>query len=498
MSRFDGTAHHLRIKSSNGFDDPDDDHGEDLGVQAPLETRPWSRRPRARLSVRAFLIVVLIAGGGLGWLVHGARVQREAVAAIERGRGDVRYDCQGPASFKKSLATWMWRRLGSRGRDYWDYLFDVVYVGVRDDPGRTMDEVAQLGRLKQLSFECAEVDFRQVAEDDDRQPYLIGASLEKLEGLTGLERLSFDVAPLLTDADLAHLEGLTALRVLQLPASSGCQVTDAGLVHLEGLTALSFLDLEKHARLTSAGLAHLRGMTRLNQLWMSGTRVDDLTPIAHLAGLMALRLDGTPITDAGLAPVAGFTRPATLSLAGTPITDAGLAHLRNLARLKSLRLDGTHVTDAGLSHLAGLASLQHLYLADTCATDAALVRLAGLSSLTSLGLYGTKVTDEGLAHLAAIRPLTRLNLGKTRVTDAGLVHLAGLGSLAELNVVETRITAAGLQRLAGLPGLKELVIGGDQGTDAEIAALREARPGLQVLDLLPDGTSDGEWRRREP
>jgi hypothetical protein len=45
--------------------------------------RPW--RKYMRISVRGLVVAVLVLGGGFGWVVNRARVQREAVAAIERG-----------------------------------------------------------------------------------------------------------------------------------------------------------------------------------------------------------------------------------------------------------------------------------------------------------------------------------------------------------------------------------------------------------------------------
>ena len=48
-----------------------------------------SCRRRLRLSVRALMVLVLITGGGLGWLVYSARIQRDAIAAIQRGRIDL-------------------------------------------------------------------------------------------------------------------------------------------------------------------------------------------------------------------------------------------------------------------------------------------------------------------------------------------------------------------------------------------------------------------------
>jgi hypothetical protein len=44
-----------------------------------------------RISVRVFIVPVLVAGAGLGWVVRTARVQREVVMAITRAGGSVQY-----------------------------------------------------------------------------------------------------------------------------------------------------------------------------------------------------------------------------------------------------------------------------------------------------------------------------------------------------------------------------------------------------------------------
>jgi hypothetical protein len=46
-----------------------------------------------RFSLRGLLVLVLLIGGGLGWL-RSVRDQRDAVAAIQKARGRVSYDWQ--------------------------------------------------------------------------------------------------------------------------------------------------------------------------------------------------------------------------------------------------------------------------------------------------------------------------------------------------------------------------------------------------------------------
>ncbi len=50
---------------------------------------PWRRYVRVRM--RSMIVLVLLVGGGLGWTVRSARIQRDAIAAIEKADGNVRY-----------------------------------------------------------------------------------------------------------------------------------------------------------------------------------------------------------------------------------------------------------------------------------------------------------------------------------------------------------------------------------------------------------------------
>jgi hypothetical protein len=205
------------------------------------------------------MILVLILGCGLGWIAHliyKARVQREAVAAIERAGGLALYD-------------WQWRDGAFvRGRPWWPRWLE-------HHPG--IDSLSTVVR----------VDF-----DDG----LSDAKLEMVGRLPGIEDLeSFESS--VTDAGLAHLQGLTRLKNLDL---SGSKITDAGLVYLKGLKSLQDLDLSDTG-ITDAGLVHLRGLTGLRALSLRNTEVGE-AGVVHLKGLTGLRsldLLGTKVDDFG-------------------------------------------------------------------------------------------------------------------------------------------------------------------------------------------------------
>ena len=165
------------------------------------QAKPISRRWRRflRFSLRGMIVIVLVIGVSLGWLVRCARIQREAVAAIEKSGGWVMYDCE--------------LKDGSRfgERESWGPTWLVNMIGV-DYFGNVV--VVDMWRASELNLSYTQV----------------------------------------SDAGLVHLRGLTNLSELNLGFT---QVSDAGLVHLARLTKLSSLNLFR-SHVTEAGVKALR------------------------------------------------------------------------------------------------------------------------------------------------------------------------------------------------------------------------------------------------
>jgi hypothetical protein len=284
-----------------------------------IESTPVSRR-RLVLSLRALMVAVLVVGGFLGWLMHQARVKRNAVAAIDRSGGRAFYDWQlGPVG---NLATNP-RSPGPR------WLVDPVGAEFFGD-----------------------------------------ADVGALEPLTNLVSLRIRGSRL-TDAGMARLSGLTRLTLLDV---SSAPITAAGLKALGKLDRRSrlFLDETKVDDLTP-----LAQLPSLSMVVLGKTPLTDagLASAVELRSLTGLILRETAISDAGLAHLANVTTLTSLNLSGTKITDAGLAQLANLPRLRSLILTSTAVTDAGLVALARMRSLQTVNLKGTRTTDAAVAEL---------------------------------------------------------------------------------------------------------------------------
>jgi internalin A len=229
--------------------------------------RTW--RTRLHFRLRSFLVLVLVLGCGLGWLVRRAQIQRNAVAAIRRAGGYVKYD-------------WEWKDLEPIpvGKPLWpqwlvscigvDYFGSVSYVHLNHNPKASDVELTYLRGLTGLE-----------------QLYLCDTDVNDLglvyvSGLTRLRFLNLRRTKL-GDVGLGHLKRLTNLRSLLLGHT---KVTDDGLCHLEQLTSLQTLDLNS-TDITDAGLEHLKGLVNLRQLYLAGTKVTD-------AGVERLRKAITP------------------------------------------------------------------------------------------------------------------------------------------------------------------------------------------------------------
>jgi hypothetical protein len=245
-----------------------------------------------RFSLRGLIVAVLVIGGWMGWLVRSARVQRQAVAAIEQAGGHVYYDWERndgrPIPNGKPL--WPKWLVHSLGVDYFGNI-DTIFL-CDSGAGRNRDAL---------------------------------------------------------ESALAHVSHLRRLKFLCLDRS---YVSEEGMKHLEGLTSLQKLSLNS-ADVGDAELAHVKALSGLRSLYIQGTRISD-TGLRHLAGLTYLRrlsIGGTGVSDAGLVHIGKLTNLQFLSLVDVKITDVGLEHLKGLSGLNMLSLDQTRVTDAGTRRL---------------------------------------------------------------------------------------------------------------------------------------------------
>ncbi len=305
--------------------------------------RRWPLGIPLRISLRTLMLLILVAGGGLGW--YAIRRQREArfqrvIATIQASGSSVDFDGVG--------------------------ISRIVWFGGSANPASlpqsplTPEQVDALGscdRLKELLMVSS---------------VMIDEGLAEIARDSLIERL-YLFKPKITDAGVKHLAGLKSLKCLELLRVP--ELTDASLAHLSSLTNLEEINLSR-ASINGSGLVHLARMERLGTLIIPGSAVDDagMVNLGRLTGLRKLYIGGD-YTDAGLTSLAGLSGLTELGIESSRCTDSGLAGLVGLTKLVALSVDGPQVTDAWLDRMAALKSLRNVQIWNAQVSEEAIARL---------------------------------------------------------------------------------------------------------------------------
>jgi internalin A len=399
----------------------------------PTTTPSAKRRKRFGLSLRVLMVLVLLLGGGMGWYAYRARVQREAVAAIEAAGGKVYYDWEwngdraAPPTAKPKWPKWLMDRVGP------DYLGNVVAVFFDATVSEKLDDEA-LRPVSRLTF------------------------LENF-GLSG-----FPFTPngrlnrfrKVTDAGMAHLRNLSRLKYLLL---QGTEITGPAVANLEGMRDLRYLNLNQ-IPLGDQDARYLRSMTRLESLFINGEHITDsgMESLAGLTSLKVLSLDCPEVTTAGLQSLRGMSRLEQLEIRRSSISS--LEPLGCLSALRWLRInvgiemqrmqrkrERKEKLEIDASGIVCLKNLQDLSLAHCNIVGKDLTFLAQLSELTTLDLRETNIDDRGLGGVASLPKLTKLSLGFTNVSDKALPQLYELKKCELIDLQRTEVTAEGVRAL---------------------------------------------------
>jgi internalin A len=268
----------------------------------------------------------------------------------------------------------------------------------------------------------------------------------------------------------------------------------------------------------------------LHGSWVSDT---DLRRLVQLPHLTHLDLSLTRITDQGMQELKNLPGVVDLNLYYAEyVTDEGVAAIKGWKKLKRLNIHGAKFSDTTLDHIAGITTLESLNIGSGMVTDIGLERLTSLPNLKELTMGGNKLTDAGLQALRQMPSLTYLDLGgrqgtdaniwAIRMSDVGMDPILSLKNLRELRFACTsvgvglegarfaevsyvsvttgwlekmkalpkleklqlegcdRVTDDSVRALAALPGLRQVDLKGSAVTEKGIAALRAAKPGIQI------------------
>ena len=284
-----------------------------------------------------------------------------------------------------------------------------------------------------------------------------------------------------TDAGLVAVKNLPKLRALDLRNSN---VTDAGLEHLTGIMTLVDLQLEK-AKLTDAGLEKLKGLP-LKSLNLNYTGIGDdaMSVIGSLATLESLQMEASRLTDVGMVELAKLKKLKRFGCRLADVTGEGIKHLAGLTELTRLELRETSLDDHGLDVISNLPKLTFLDISECrLVTGDGIRKLSKLTGLTYLELREIKkVRDDVFADLGTLTNLVELNVEATRITNESVPTLLKLQKLERLSVAGSQLDDAGIVQLSQLPALKWLNLANSNPKPETVAALKAARPGLEIVE----------------
>ena len=306
------------------------------------------------------------------------------------------------------------------------------------------------------------------------------SDVSALEGLVNLRSLRF---PNNSVSDVAPLSGLENLRVLQL---AGNRITNTGplaglvsnlkspidivvfpdrnlevLVRLElGAAEDEMVTPELMAQLTRVSISRYHGIirslgglehaTNLEELIFTNahTARRDLTPLAGLAHLRHVALDGRNIALETLLSLSSLTR---LRIAH----DANLTDMTIVSQLTSLeRLD--FAFNKNLRDLTGLENLENL-------TRLTIVGSYSASDYEAENLTAANALSD-ISSLSALESLEYLSLDYNGISD--LSPLSALANLERLYVRHNNVSD--VSPLVGLTGLTTLVLFGNPVENAHV------------------------------
>jgi Leucine-rich repeat (LRR) protein len=242
-------------------------------------------------------------------------------------------------------------------------------------------------------------------------------------------------------------------------------IGDDELALIAAMSGVTHLDLYGCDEITAEGFGHLQEMISLRRLNLTGTRIEDLSPLAACPEIEALALDRAQVQ----AP--------------------SFAVLRDKSAVRILSVNQTVFDDECLRTLGPKPALTALYLASTKVSGDAMQFLEQFPQLEVLNLSGTQLTDADLApgRWPELAHLKNLFLNDLPITDAGLASLQTtvqekLPGLESLGLANTEITSVSFDMLRGLPQLKTIRLSGTPIPREDIEALR-----LDMADTYIEG-----------
>jgi Leucine-rich repeat (LRR) protein len=229
---------------------------------------------------------------------------------------------------------------------------------------------------------------------------------------------------------------------------------------------LTALDLSKITSFLEIGhITSLKGLEyaiNLEDILVQGSKLSDLSPLAHLKKLKSLMIISDQVED--LTPLASMTSLEFVILDGNYISD--LTPLKNLPNVNYLNLSNNNISD--LSPLHSLKKLEILFVNDNFIET--LVGAWNVPKLVTLGLNANFVRDlsfvEAIPSLLNIQfaynqvtdisPLQSLKLTSIQLDHTDVSDITMLQSMASLNAIVTYKNPLSAESMAYLEKFKKL------------------------------------------
>ncbi len=261
---------------------------------------------------------------------------------------------------------------------------EILDVGGVGGVNEFLEGISTLKNLKSLSLS---------GERDTG--FISDTGMKSVSKLRSLERLTVS-GTAITDVSADHLAQLTGLKWLVLFADD---MSDEGLAKLTALKKLQYLNIlgnPKRGKFTFSGVSRLNGLPNLTELWYYGLKPRPDEPGLDFTGM-----------------------PQLQKLGMADLRDEDMAGLRNCKNLKWLQ--GSHLSNAGVAQLADFHLMERLTLSGNEITDDGLKHLAGMNRLNWLTIEG-RITDAGLRHLEDKKSIERLTIKSTEQLSSGALQ----------------------------------------------------------------------------
>jgi Leucine-rich repeat (LRR) protein len=405
----------------------------------------------------------------------------------------------------------------------------ITGTDITDAGLKSLENLPRLGRLAISRCESSMPDGLRITDE----------GLTCLKNFKVLHAFSIEASPDVTDESVDLLKGMTGLKSLQL---KGTGVTEKG--HLEIATALpgtqvdfaSIPSIRRKKRLApeiAAAVQTIRDrggkvslldgevwMIHLNENGATDFTDKDLALLQPIKKVSLLSLEGTSISDVGLAMLSESISMEQLVLKNCQVTAEGIRTLAKLPELTSLQLSDIPLDEAallsvsslpletlaiancglqdpGLQFIAGLPDLSHLTLREPLITAAGWGHLGSALNLRTMLIADTSLPEEAMQRIAEVPNLITVSFQNCEMADGSFVELATMTRLRHLSITGNSLTDSALRQIKTLPQLSHLIISSDEITDAGLAEVAECRS-LSVVALTNSPVTDQGLKNLSP